>query len=220
VLIADIKAQLSAPPGIVFIDTLNRSLAGSESKDEDMAAYLAAAAKIEQTFGCFVMLVHHCGIDGTRPRGHTSLTGAVDVQLAVERLDDRQIVLRVELAKDIAEGAEIFSRLETVELGMDPEGDPITSFVVLPEEGRTGKTSVTEVKLSDNQQTMVSLLQDAGAAGLTTNEWNDRAREIGIGSKRHATLYDLQRSLRKKKLVHRDGERWIAEQYVQGELYE
>ena len=29
--------------GRVFIDTLNRSLVGSESKDEDMARYLAAA---------------------------------------------------------------------------------------------------------------------------------------------------------------------------------
>ena len=91
VLIADIKAQLTVPPGIVFIDTLNRSLAGSESKDEDMAAYLAAAAKIEQRFNCLVILVHHCGIDGTRPRGHSSLTAAVDVQLAVERLGDRQM---------------------------------------------------------------------------------------------------------------------------------
>jgi RecA-family ATPase len=105
VLIADIEAHLLVPPGIVFIDTLNRSLAGSESKDEDMAAYLAAAAKIEQKFNCLVVLVHHCGIEGTRPRGHTSLTAAVDVQLAVERLDDRQMSVRVELAKRHGRGS-------------------------------------------------------------------------------------------------------------------
>src|SRR5262249_9185437 len=45
-LIASIRAQLgSAKPGAIFIDTLNRSLVGSESKDEDMARYLAAAGK-------------------------------------------------------------------------------------------------------------------------------------------------------------------------------
>ena len=36
-LIADIKRQIGKPlPALVVIDTLNRSLAGSESKDEDM----------------------------------------------------------------------------------------------------------------------------------------------------------------------------------------
>jgi RecA-family ATPase len=41
-LVADIKAQIGAlMPGAVFIDTLNRSLVGSESKDEDMGRYLA-----------------------------------------------------------------------------------------------------------------------------------------------------------------------------------
>ena len=69
-LIADIEAQLGdVRPGVVFIDTLNRRLVGSESKDEDMAAYLAAAGKTRGD------LVPRCdcpslGIDGTRPRGH------------------------------------------------------------------------------------------------------------------------------------------------------
>ena len=27
-----------------------------------------------------VIVVHHCGISGDRPRGHTSLTGAVEFQ--------------------------------------------------------------------------------------------------------------------------------------------
>jgi hypothetical protein len=31
---------------------LNRSLVGSESKDEGMSAYIAAAGKIEEEFGC------------------------------------------------------------------------------------------------------------------------------------------------------------------------
>jgi hypothetical protein len=210
VLLADIEAQLLVRPGVVFIDTLNRSLAGSESKDEDMAAYLAAAAKIEQRFHCLVLLVHHCGIDGTRPRGHTSLTAAVDVQLAVERIADREMVVRVELAKDMAEGAEIFSRLETVILGTDPDGDMITSFVVLPAEAKSAKTAAAELKLSKNQQTMLSLIREAGQNGLTTEEWNEKARELGIGTKRRADLHDLHASLKAKKIVQQDGERWFA----------
>jgi hypothetical protein len=208
VLIADINAQLTVPPGVVFIDTLNRSLAGSESKDEDMAAYLAAAAKIEQRFNCLVVLVHHCGIDGTRPRGHSSLTAAVDVQLAVERLGDRQMRVRVELAKDMAEGTEIFSRLEVVELSSDPDGDPISSFVVLPAEAKS--TVAAGPRLTRNQQTMLALLKAAGVAGLTIEDWNTKAKEVGVGTKRAADLYDLRESLKAKRLVHLSGKRWIA----------
>ena len=72
-------------PVAVVIDTLNRSLAGSESDDKDMAAYIRAADAIRHAFGCVVIIVHHCGVDATRPRGHTSLIGAVDAQLAVKR---------------------------------------------------------------------------------------------------------------------------------------
>jgi hypothetical protein len=51
-LIASIKAQMGDKPlGVVCLDTLNRSLVGSESKDEDMSAYIAAAGKIEESSG-------------------------------------------------------------------------------------------------------------------------------------------------------------------------
>jgi RecA-family ATPase len=74
-LIAAIKAQLRENlPGVIFLDTLNRSLVGSESKDEDMAQFLAAAEKVAQELNCAFVI---CGIDASRPRGHTSLSGAV-----------------------------------------------------------------------------------------------------------------------------------------------
>jgi hypothetical protein len=70
-LIASIKAQLGEDlPGVLFLDTLNRSLVGSESKDEDMARFLAAAEKVASELNCAVVIVHHCGVDATQPRGH------------------------------------------------------------------------------------------------------------------------------------------------------
>jgi len=148
-LIASIQARLGETrPGAVFIDTLNRSLVGSESKDEDMARYLAAAGKIEAKFGCAVVIVHHCGIDGSRPRGHSSLSGAVEVQLAVKRGVSGEVVVTVELAKDFAEGNRVISQLEHVEVGTDPDGDPITSLVVVPGKASSGGRA-TARKLSD-----------------------------------------------------------------------
>jgi len=132
-LIASIRAQ-GVHPDVVCLDTLNRSLVGSESKDEDMSAYVAAAGKIEEAFDCLVVIVHHCGVDATRPRGHTSLTGAVEVQIAVKKSEAGIITTTLERAKDLEEGAEIFSSLDQVEVGVDPDGDPITSLVVVPTE--------------------------------------------------------------------------------------
>jgi AAA domain len=132
-LIADIKVQLEdIALGVVFIDTLNRSLVGSESKDEDMGKYLAAADKVATDLKCAVVIVHHCGIDASRPRGHTSLTGSVESQLAVKRAEGGEVCITVEYAKDMPEGAEVFSRLEPVTVGTDPDGDDITTLVVLP----------------------------------------------------------------------------------------
>ena len=87
-----------------MIDTLNRSLAGSENSDKDMAAYIRAADVIREAFECTVAIIHHCGVAGTRPRGHTSLTGAVDAQLAVKRDDEGVIRVKVEWLKDGARG--------------------------------------------------------------------------------------------------------------------
>jgi hypothetical protein len=132
-LIAEIKAQIGAVmPGAVFIDTLNRSLVGSESKDEDMGKYLGAADRLAGELRAAVILVHHCGIDASRPRGHTSLTGTVESQLAVKRGEVGEVIVTVEYAKDFAEGAEVFSRLDPVMVGTDPDGDDITTLVVLP----------------------------------------------------------------------------------------
>ena len=40
--------------------------------DEDMAAYIQAADRLREKFACTVIIIHHCGINGDRPRGHTS----------------------------------------------------------------------------------------------------------------------------------------------------
>src|SRR5262245_37000509 len=98
-LIAAIKRD-AAEPALVVLDTLNRSLRGSESDTKDMAAYIAAADAIREAFSSAVAIVHHCGIDGTRPRGSTALSGAVDAQLAVKRDGSNTILVEVEFLKD------------------------------------------------------------------------------------------------------------------------
>jgi RecA-family ATPase len=119
-LIAAIRATLTeSPPVVVVLDTLNRSLVGSESSDTDMSNYVRAADAIRDAFSCSVIIVHHCGINDTRPRGHTSLTGAADAQLAVKRDINGNIGVTVEFLKDGEAGETIASKLESVEVGTD-----------------------------------------------------------------------------------------------------
>jgi len=54
-LIDEIEAQTTDnPPVLIVIDTLNRSLSGSESRDEDMGAYIKAADAVREAFGAAV----------------------------------------------------------------------------------------------------------------------------------------------------------------------
>ena len=183
-------------PGAVFIDTLNRLLVGSESKDEDMGRYLAAAEYVGTELGCAVIVVHHCGVDATRPRGHTSLTGTVESQLAVKRGETREVIVTVEWAKNFEEGAEVCSRLERVVLGTDLDGDEISSLVVLPVETPARRSPTPRRKLSDRQQLGLAALTEclcngaepapatwqlpAGIKTVTLDAWHEELYRRGV----------------------------------------
>jgi hypothetical protein len=137
-LIADIAGQLGdTKPICVVLDTLNKSLLGSESKDTDMSAYVRASEAIRDAFKCVVIIVHHCGLDDTRPRGHTSLPGAVDAQLAVAR-EGNAVTVTVEMMRDGPEETVVASLVEVIEVGEGHAGKILTSLVVKPGEPRAG----------------------------------------------------------------------------------
>jgi hypothetical protein len=204
-LIDEISAQSSERPALVVIDTLNRSLFGSENSDKDTAAYIRAADVIREAFECTVAIIHHCGVAGNRPRGHTSLTGAVDAQLAVKRDDAGIITVKVEWLKDGQEGAEIVSRLKQVELGTDTYGDPIVSCVVVADDpmARLMAMPASQIvrpavaKLKQKAKLGLDQLRacitevgreapvspnniPARARGVTLDEWRDRLGKAGV----------------------------------------
>lgn len=168
-LIESIDAYtFTRPPAVIVLDTLNRSIDGSESKDQDMGAYLAAAEAICEEFGCVVIIVHHCGVDGSRPRGHTSLTGAAAAQIAVRRDAGRNVVAEVEAMKDGAEGACFTSALKVVEVGTDKDGKPITSCVIVPVEGAAaGASKAKAPKLSPAAKLALDQLGALVASGAS-----------------------------------------------------
>jgi hypothetical protein len=203
-LIHDLREQLAPaadmPVKCVVLETLNKSLIGSESKDVDMANYIAAAEHIQAEFNCVVIIVHHHGIDESRPRGHTSLRGAVSAQIKITRDEQNNIIAEIEDMRDGPEGAQIASRLVMVDVGKDRADKPLTSAAVEPIDPGTRTDGHKLPKLSKNQKTFFSILQGA-PNGLTATEWFEQARQAGLGTKRHADLHDLRTSLKNRGLV-------------------
>lgn len=198
-LIAAIRATIgSAPPAAIVIDTLNRSLAGSESDDKDMAAYVKAADAMRDAFDCAVVVVHHCGHEGTRPRGHSSLIGAVDAQIAVKRDTADNIIATIELMKDGSQGDEFTSRLEVVEVGIDDAGDKITSCVIETVEGVMTARKDKAAKLTKGARIALTALHEAicdygkvppatehipqGEKTVTIAQWREHALRRGLCS--------------------------------------
>jgi hypothetical protein len=195
-LITSIRAALgNTKPVSIALDTLNRSLAGSESDDRDMAAYVKAADAIRDAFTCAVVIVHHCGHEGTRPRGHSSLMGAVDAQIAVKRDAADNIIAMVEFMKDGPQGDEFASRLDVVEIGIDDDGDKITSCIIVPVEGlppQKDKPKKLPAAAAKALKALHEIIGDAGTTpphdayippttkAVTVDQWRDHTFRRGI----------------------------------------
>lgn len=193
-------------PVAIVLDTLNRSIGGSESDDRDMAAYIGAGDALWSVFDCVVIIVHHCGIAGTRPRGHTSLTGAADGQLKVERDTAGRVIVELEWMKDGKEGLKLISRLEEVVVGTDEDGEQITSCVILPADNEFADMEDRKNNLTKNQWLMFSILEGAGKEGLTISKWYEQSKEAGIGRGRRSDLYEIKKHLEISKLIISDGD--------------
>ena len=198
-LIQTIKRRVhQGRPAAVVLDTLNRSFTGSESSDVDMTAYVAAADAVREAFDCAVIIVHHSGLEGGRPRGHTALFGAEAAQIGVSRDPAKNIIATVEFMKDGAEGEIVVSRLEVIEVGIDDDGEPITSCVVVPSDDQPQVGSRKNIRLPESATIALNALKSAvtdhgiappasnhipaSAKVVTENLWRRYAYQMGISS--------------------------------------
>jgi hypothetical protein len=117
-LIASIDGAGIAP-SIIVIDTLSQCLGGNDENGSGMIAFTRLATALAKRFGAFVLALHHPGLyNEDRPRGHTSLPGAVDVQILASRLPDGfSTALTVQKAKDMEDGYKMTASLRRVSIG-------------------------------------------------------------------------------------------------------
>jgi hypothetical protein len=75
---------------MIVLDTLMRMSGGgfNENSSEDMGGFITQAGKLQAFYDCALLVIHHSGKDVTKGlRGHSSLLGAVDTELEINRLD-------------------------------------------------------------------------------------------------------------------------------------
>lgn len=126
------KAILAAGGAdVVIVDTFAQVTPGAnENAAEDMGKALAHCKGIHTATGALVVLVHHAGKDSSKgARGWSGLKAAADAELEVVKTAAGRLI-RVSKQKDGEDGQVFGFELDVVPVGMDDDGDTITSCVV------------------------------------------------------------------------------------------
>lgn len=175
--VADLAAAvMTAGRGaVVFLDTLNRAApTADENSSKDMGAILQAAKTLQALTGGLVILVHHTGKDASRGvRGHSSLFAALDAAVEVSRDGERRD-WKVAKSKDGADGGSKSFSLTVIDLGLDADGEDVSSCVVQP-------ADVAEIQmkpLTPSQARGLDALTETLAAdlfgtGVSRGVWKD-----------------------------------------------
>ena len=118
--------------GLLVVDTLARSMAGSDENSAlDMGQHIQSLDWLREKTGCGVMIVHHSGVEGSRPRGSTALFGAADTLIRVEG-DGKMVTVSCEKQKDAAPFRrmwfELLSAGQSVSLARREKGSAVASM--------------------------------------------------------------------------------------------
>ncbi len=124
-------AEITGQPCVwIIIDTLTRTFGpGDQHQSKDMAKYVRSCDTIIAETGSHLTVVHHTSWAGERGKGAIDLDGAVDASFMVKK-NAAGHVLECDGTNDGEEGVICNFRMESVDLGTDEEGEPITAPVV------------------------------------------------------------------------------------------
>jgi hypothetical protein len=199
--------------GLCIFDTFAKLIAaggGDENLAKDQGAVFANLQRVKSSTNTHICIIGHTGKDVQKgARGSNAILGDVDIMIEIS--GDIVRTATVTKANDMPEGALFSFKSDIHEFGIDEDGDPISVNVVSSEAVSIQPAPNSgEPKLKPNQQTVFAILHAARKAGLTLEDWNNQAKDAGIGTKRKADLTDIRNALLSKRLVRTYGDRWYV----------
>ena len=158
-LVEHLEEETGEPVVLIVVDTAARVTTGAdENSARDMGLFLAACAALQDLPNRpHVNVVAHDNTGG-RLRGSTAQLGGGDGFIHVERQGDARSWC-LEIAKDDIETDKRGFRLETVDLGLDEDGDPVRSCVVV--EAEAPAKPARDVALTPKQKLTLDCLATA-----------------------------------------------------------
>lgn len=124
------EAVANLCPVLIVVDTLARAMEGDENSTRDMGWLIRGVDAIRRITGAHVMLIHHSGKDTSKgARGSSALRAAIDTEIEFKRTGNT-ITAEAVKQRDAQTGSLFAFRLQAVEIGIDQDGENITSAVV------------------------------------------------------------------------------------------
>lgn len=161
-------------PALIFLDTLAMSFRDLEENDAASMNKVVAIARSLTNGGAAVVLIHHgTKAEGSTPRGHSVLNGALDVALQLLPPDSDGIIRgRLSKNRNGPCDLDIAFRVASEELGRDEDGDAITAAIV--DELPAG-TTARAPRLPVGQREALAMLHELEATGqpVTEDAWRD-----------------------------------------------
>ena len=120
---------------------------------------------------------HHTGHDETRSYGSKAKEWQMDTVIVMEgtKAEDADVAFTLKFTK---------ARMRTPDNKADFE-DVTLMLTGTTWDHRVGRVDNSD-RLTRNQKTFLSILEDGMPVGLTTDEWNEKAREVGLAEKRRS----------------------------------
>jgi len=146
-VLAEIR-NLGVDIDLIIIDTLAQVTPGAnENTSEDMGRALGNINLLHDATEAMNLVVHHAGKDLSKgSRGWSGLKAAADVQIEVLRHESGEREIVIEKMKDGEDGLRWGLKLEVIDLGIDLDGDPVTSCVAVPAEAVRRKEDADDRK--------------------------------------------------------------------------
>jgi hypothetical protein len=167
----DVIALTGDTRGVIFIDTLSRSIPGvDENSAKDMSMVIENCQMLGRATGCMVVVIAHAGKnDDQGVRGSSALRAAADFEIAVSRhLETQWRCLKLTKSKDDIDGTEFSFVLEQVEVGEDTDGEPVFSAVAVPSDA-----APSVVKMPQSKDAAHALDAVIEMADFTEGGWVD-----------------------------------------------